>query len=499
VSAIVKKEKRIVIPRWRSFKETLALGELASPPKIVAEVPKDHLAQRQWEWSNNRTVWHAADLVGAAFIFRRSEVALDAAKFLVSNTGAPAAGKALATRLLDQKSNPGPVEISEIEEDIQELYSAIHATRERLQDDPRNAIQWIDLARIYTVIGRERQAQRAVLIAITLSGNNRFILRAAARFFVHHGEADRAHELVRTAPATRFDPWLVAAELALAAAAGAVPRFAQVGRKILKDESTSPSDGSELASELGTLELSHGKIRNAKKLFRQSLDSPNGNSLAQAEWAWKDVSGDQLNVNEYNVPYNFEALAWNAFQNGLWDKALLNSKHWLVDQPFSRRPAILASYVASAMLEDYTTSIEITERSLIPNPGDPILLNNLAFARARAGAYDRAQEALNKVDSTRATPSDQVCLYATQGLIYYRTGMIDKGQEWYRKAITLAAANKFSRQYAEALIHQALEEIRAHVDHAGETVKMASSAAEQYSDMSIQVLRRKLTAVDTRS
>lgn len=468
-------------------------GTRGSPKELVTPPSDGQLQRRLWEWSQNRTVWHAADLVGAAFILRQPEVARDAADFLLSSDDAPSAAKSLARRLQNQKFEGPFAEVVSAVEDFEAIYSAIHLARERLEDDPRNAIQWIDLARQYTSLGLDNRARRAVGVAISLNKNNRFILRAAARFYVHQGEVDHAHELVRTAPATPFDPWLLSAEVALAAAAEVPPRFAHIGRKLLGDASVNPLSLTELAGELGTLELSNGKVRNAKKLFRQSLANPNENSLAQAEWAWRQVTGHQLNVNEFSVPYNFEAQAWHSFERGLWENALENSQRWLVDQPFSRRPAILGSYVASSILEDYKTGIDILERSLIPNPNDPILWNNIAFAYANTGQIEKAQDALNRTNTLKPTPSDQVCLYATQGLVYFRQGLVENGVNFYKKALELAASQKLARWYATALLNLALEEIRAHWKGSEQTADMAAAAAGGFTDEGMQVLARRLT------
>lgn len=364
MSAIVKKEKRNVIPRWRSFRDTVALGELARSPrdKLLPAPHNDQLARRLWEWSKDRTIWHAADLVGCAFILQQPDVAREAAEFILSVKESPAAAKSLALRLLDQKIGLTRPQISDTQENVEEVHSAIHRARLRLHEDPRNSIQWVDLALQYTVLGMEAQAHRAINIATSLGHNNRFILRAASRFYVHHGDADRAHALLRNAPPTRTDPWLLAAEIALAAAAGVPSSLAKLGHKLLGDESINPQHLTELTSELATLELSHGKVRNAKKLFRRSFIGANENSLAQAEWAWQQVSGHALDMSDFDVPYNFEAQAWNSFQAGAWEIALANSKSWLVDQPFSRRPAILGSYIASSLLEDYRAAVEITEK-----------------------------------------------------------------------------------------------------------------------------------------
>lgn len=494
MASIITKEKRNVIPRWRSFKDTLARGELVGSPKPSSgePLPSDQLYRLFWEWSNNRTVWHASDLVGSAFILRRSDIAREAAEFLVSTKESPAAARSLASRLLSQDATPSPSQISAAQEDFEEMHAGIHRARMRLQDDPRNAIQWLDLARQYTVLGLEPQAHRAVQVATSLSRNNRFVLRAASRFYVHHGEVDRAHSLLLNAPSTRKDPWLLAAEIALAATADLPPRFVNLGRRALEDESINPSHLTELASELATLELSNGKARNAKKLFRRSLVTPNENSLAQAEWAWEKLSGEVLNVSEFDVPYNFEAQAWHNYQSGNWDDALTNSKCWLLDQPFSRRPAILGSYVASSMLEDFNTSVELLERSLLPNPLDPVLLNNLAFAYANLGRLSEAQAALHRADLNQANVHSKICLIATQGLVCFRQGRTEQGREFYKEALRRAAEINDSRAYAEALLHLALEEIRVGSQEANESVSKASEAAMRQEDKSVSFLLKKL-------
>jgi len=265
-----------------------------------------------------------------------------------------------------------------------------------------------------------------------------------------------------------------------------------LGRKVLEDASVNPRSLTELASELATLELSNGKARNAKKLFRRALVTPNENSLAQAEWAWEKISGEALNVNEFDVPNNFEAQAWHSYQSGKWDDALINSKCWLVDQPFSRRPAILGSYVASSMLEDYATSVDLLERTLLPNPHDPILLNNLAFAYANLGKIQEAQAALNRADLNAASVNNKICLIATQGLVCFRQGNTNQGREFYKEALRQATEIKDTRGYTEALLHLALEEIRVGSPESKESAAKASEAALRHEDKSVKFLLKKL-------
>src|SRR5262249_36622444 len=196
----------------------------------------------------------------------------------------------------------------------------------------------IELARDYTIGGLRRQAERAVNIALALNNENRFILRSAARFFLHDDQPDRAHHILRTAPNSAKDPWITAAEIAVASAGGRVPRFLDSGRKLLNGWDRSPFEVTELASALATQELTNGKKRGASDLFKQSLIDPTENSLAQAEWAADKVRGLEFSVQDYEVPAKYEAAAWDYFNKGEWGLSLVNAKAWLYDQPFSSQP-----------------------------------------------------------------------------------------------------------------------------------------------------------------
>jgi hypothetical protein len=58
-----------------------------------------------------------------------------------------------------------------------------------------------------------------------LAPNHRFALRSAARFFLHVGKPDDAQTILRRSEATRRDPWLMAAEIAVSTVADRTPRW----------------------------------------------------------------------------------------------------------------------------------------------------------------------------------------------------------------------------------------------------------------------------------
>ena len=81
----VEEKRRKVIPRWRDFKTTLALGELNSLSRPQEEQATDASIDQQIEdWQNNKSLAFATDLVGAGFVVGKTEEIREAADFVLS-------------------------------------------------------------------------------------------------------------------------------------------------------------------------------------------------------------------------------------------------------------------------------------------------------------------------------------------------------------------------------------------------------------------------------
>ena len=67
---LAENNDRKVVPRWRDFNTTVAIGELSDPTKQPHfTLQADSLvAQRYNEWSASKTIWHAADLLSSALV-----------------------------------------------------------------------------------------------------------------------------------------------------------------------------------------------------------------------------------------------------------------------------------------------------------------------------------------------------------------------------------------------------------------------------------------------
>ena len=285
----------------------------------------------------------------------------------------------------------------------------------------------MDLALSYVAVGLHAKAARAVRVALDLAPASRFVLRAAARFFVHRDDFEQAHDVLRRAPSVFDDPWLLAGEIAVASTADRTSRLIKPGRAMLKSGDFSSNHLAELASAIATIDLAAGKSKSAKKFFERSLVDPTENSVAQGEWASRRIGG--IYVDEVNLgrPFTFEARAHKYESEGKWKNAIDESHSWLRDQPFSSRPALLGSYLASAIAEDYETAVIFAKAGLKANRNEFMLLNNLAFAEAQLNKVSDASKTLRAAENLRSDQTDETIFTATSGLVAYRAGDPERG------------------------------------------------------------------------
>jgi hypothetical protein len=214
-----------------------------------------------------------------------------------------------------------------------------------------------------------------------------------------------------------------------------------------------------MAAALGTLELENGARRQGMRLVRQSLQDPTDNSVAQAQWAAAHT-GSEFNTNYLRVQGTFEARAENAhLSGGAAEEIVENCRLWWEDEPFSSRPALLGSYVASSRLNDFMRALQFTDAGLIANPDSVPLKNNKIVALAKLGRVEAARFELNRllVHQTIFNP----ILRATEGLVNFREKNIELGRQCYKEAIVGALANKNRDVATRARIHFIEEELAA--------------------------------------
>ena len=495
-------EDRKVIPRWRTFDETLRLGELNSvaSPRAHQQVTSDFLSSKIMAWREHRTVGHAADLVGAALTLGREKEAAEAARFLLQDDlNASPWARELSERALKTPENTAILSPKEVEEEI--LRRRVRTLRHLLRAEPKDPITWVELSLSYAMLGLGKQAAQSMTVALQLAMNNRFVLRSASRLWIYLEDPEKAHDLIVRSARTIHDPWLLAAEVAIGSVAGRKPRFIKAARRMVTDKRFSPIHISELASAVATLELDSGSVKKPRQLFDLSLKCPTENSIAQAAWASRQNSSIiRLNDKHLDLPNAFEARSCSFYHQSQWERSIKECRLWQFDQPFSNRPSIHGSYVAAIALEDYKTSEWFAKCGLMANPADFTLLNNLAFARINRGDMEGAKKALSRVGYSRLSDRERAVLQATQGLLKFRTGNVAGGRRLYSDARSKARKMQDqdgSRLLALASMFQAIEEISREVSNREPVLSEALRTLEQGTDPIFRVLERRLTKMTT--
>jgi len=477
---------RRIVPRWRDFETTAQLGELGG---IRAKIdPLEHESDFESvirNWRQLRTNATAGDLLAAAAADNRPELVVEAAEFLLrKQSDAPSLTKAVAKSLLESiLDDPSKKEVSHPSHFNPTFISRI---RKSLRAYPRNALGWVDLALAFTTIGKNLDAERAIVVALSLAPDDRFVLRSAARFFVHIGDVKRALSILSRAPRTPFDSWLLAAQLAVSSILDRPSNFHKQAKVLCASDNIQPFHKSELGAALGTVEVFSGSDKQARRFFEKSLTDPTENALAQALWAKNHLTLTQA-PNLVNVSRSYEANARTLMQVGNWKQAFAASESWLEDEPFSGRPAALGSFIATTVLRDEELAIRILTRALPANPFDPVIVNNLAFSYASSGKVELAHKFLSRLTVSELDIANKIMLTATEGLIEFREGHTAEGRLKYGEAIDLAIENDLPRSRAVAMIYLAREEDRIASVEAEATRAEAVRLAKQFTDVTFQM------------
>jgi tetratricopeptide (TPR) repeat protein len=438
------------------------MGETASISDRVAITEHElrELAAREAGWRAHPDLHSAMEFVAAANVTLDAARARDAAAFIVQSANPRPALLELAQRNLGSGEDLEVPIPDQMELEVTRGHGMAGVLKRRLRSDPRNALAWSDLALEYAVLGQRQQAEAAMRVALALAPQHRLILRSAARLYVHIDDLERAHRLLIRPALTRRDPWLMAAEIAIADLSGRPPRSVRAARSAIEDAAYQPRSVTELASALATLEFQEGRSKQARRLFGVALTHPTENSLAQAEWASRRLGGlpvqDQVRADQGA----FEARARLAYEERDWQAAVREAWGWLMDQPFSMEPAAFGSCVAEMGLRDLNLSVQFAAVGRRANPQDPTLINNLAYAQVEQGEIDAAAATLRLIPAPPLADAAGVSWRATEGLLAYRRGDRLVGRQRYREAIAAAKSLNLHERRAMASLMLAREEWR---------------------------------------
>lgn len=454
-------EERRIIPRWRDSRVTALTEEVVSISPLQMSVLRSSWSSTSIDlffeekinkWVEQRSLPFATELLGAALVLNRLDEVVDAAQFVTANDlSSPQAKRAAELALEGLENRDKAKQIASIYVgDVNEPAKQIALLKKTLKEMPRNALPWIDLSRQYSILGLEQKALKAMRIGLALLPEHRFSIRAAVRLLTHLGNVDEAMNVIKRSELVKRDPWLMATEIAVARIADKNPKSIKQGKSLLKSASFSPVHTAELAAAIGSVELENGTEKKAKKLFLQSLRQPNDNTVAQAEWASRSISGKFIEAEHLALYNAYEARAWEFYLQGMWHEALGQCLLWLEDEPFSSRPASLGSFIALTVLEDYEIASLFVERGLRANPDDQTLTNNKVFVLTNTNKLYEAEQLAKSVSISSLTEENRAVWLATLGLIEYRKGNILAGRGLYKESLSVAENLPGQDRYIEA-------------------------------------------------
>lgn len=308
--------------------------------------------------------------------------------------------------------------------------SRVAQLRRELLVAPENLLALLDLAQLQLAAGKGEAARRLLTTALGLAPNGRIVLRTAARFHMHLGEPDRAHQIITRHPNTKKDPWLIASEIALADAAGVPSTMASIGRRLVKDAHAQPRHLAELAGALANAEMVAGNFKEARQFLRKALLNPTDNIIAQAviDGTAMGIQLDAPTVTSA-VKRSAEAQLLQAWQNRDEASAEHHALRWHAEEPFSSRPIQFLTTLYSLQFE-YDKALDWVRRGLVADPTDEGLTANYAFAKAAVGDTDDAEVWIKRVKDARLAPY----LKATEGLIALKRRDFGQADRLYREA-----------------------------------------------------------------
>lgn len=517
MALIFEEQDRTLIPNWRDYSRTLKMQELANKNQPL--IHDMDIFRPINDWRNEQNIGIAADLVNSAFISGKTDFPElnEAIQYILDNTQSRSLiGLAHSINGINQSSNRIGDEIlgSNIElnaDNLHELsfpeddklFRLIKLTKFKAIQQLYNPIPWVELARLYSVFGQSAKAEKAMMIAVNLAPDNRFVLRSATRLWAHLEEFEKAIYYLKRSEATSRDPWLISAHIATSSLMERYSPFIKNGMNIIASKNFSNYDLTELSSSIGTLEYDGGAFKKSKELFSLSMLSPNDNSLAQLEWLSKRDSQIEFNPFAYTSVLNpFEAFAIEDKAKNRWKSAFINTVKWFFDLPYSTGPVLMGSYIASSFLKDQQLALMLCEAGLKANPGDYSILNNIIYAHALNNTIQECShhiEAFQRIKIEDLPDEWKVTYIATNGLIAFKKGNIELGHKLYLTAYEWATKQDNIFLQVLALVNHLRELILNNNPQKHEIYQKLNSLNKQITNNELILLKDEVCAQYTES
>ncbi len=443
--------ERFVMPQWLPFNAAVRQGELFAPEAVeVIDTRASEMAfaDAMGAFTTEPGPFLAADLLGIAVRLGRVGEARTLAEYLLAHDVVGPATNDFARRVLGRNR---PAKVAE-----PGLPQRIREARGWLRRFPNDAIAWVEQARLYTIIGQKKQAERAIERAVRLAPHDRFVVRSAGRFFIHRGNWERAHELAAAAAKATNDPWLNSLWISTGSHLGRSP---VAFRSKLGAALAAPQrfHHSELIEACATHEVMAGSEKKARRMFHEAWLDPAKTVVTHSQWILREKMPGLTPGVVIDFSRSSEAMAWVRLMRLEFPEAVQSAREWALEEPYSTAPFMHGSFV-DTLRENYEEAEALAREGLRANPGHHGLVNNLAFALAGQNRLTEAAALLQPMQGEFERTKD-VALIATWGLVRMKQGFHAEGRKSYLAAIERARTQGDAKLTLRAVLNYLIAEV----------------------------------------
>ncbi|MES2696049.1 MAG: hypothetical protein V4773_21425 [Verrucomicrobiota bacterium] len=427
--------ERFVLPQWLPFKvaandRQLSATNNEAPITQTRASEEAFFAARATFWENP-SPFIAGDLLGIALRLGQTAEAKKLAEYVLTQPIAGPIALHIAGETLGIRSGGVSASLP--------LQSKIREAKAWLRRFPNDAIAWVEHARLYTIIGQKRKAEQVMERGLALAPFDRYIVRAAVRFFIHRGNWDRAHEIAGHAAKRTNDPWISALWVSTGSQRGTVPSaFKSLFLSALN--AREPFHFAELLEACATEEVITGSEKKAKRAFQQAWIEPPKTVVTHSQWVLREKLPALATTASIDFSQSAEAMAWISLMRMDLLGAVQSSREWALEEPYSSNAFLHGSFV-DTLREEYTEAEMLAREGLRANPGHHGLTNNLAFALVGQNLMGEAAIVMEPLRNEIDRNTD-VALVATWGLLRMKQGAHAEGRGFYVRAIEKAKEQK---------------------------------------------------------
>lgn len=427
-----KIENDLVLPQWLPFQKAAKLREATALLKGLGrqsdEVGRSNSAaflEELRKFHSDPNPFVGAELMGVSVSIGREAETRLLAEYVRNQPDLGPVPIHEAERILGRSSRP------EAETNVR-----IASLKRHLSEHPSDAVAWIEQARYYTILGQLERARKSVMAALHLAPTDRFVVRAAIRFFVHNKEWDTALRCAFRAYSHLEDPLILGPLLSVGTHLNMLPnKMKPIAETAFLSEDVFLY--SETLEAIGTLEARRSALARAKRFFKRAWMDPTRAVIGHSQWVLRQHLPGLADDQKIDFDQSHEAMSWLKFSAFDISGAMARAEDWALEEPYSRAPYILGSS-AACVEERYMDAIGIARRGLMSNPKDDVLLNNLAYAELRNGKVADGEIIFAPLRGSLGL-KDNIAALGTYGLLLMMKGDIEGGAEQYRTAAKRAS------------------------------------------------------------